>query len=153
MNIHFIAGPLFTRRYLRQRLWLGLYCNDNKLTVAELNRFPPGMLDIRDWREFTPVSFGRKLSMKGGCQRGQCPNGQIATPCRDEALEVAMATLGYMGRALIGSHVCVEWHRIYSRHPEHRPKRAGTGRRQQPAEYSTIHGNRELERCLKGFFF
>ena len=50
--------------------------------------------------------------MKGGRQRRKRTGREVGTPSRDESLEVTMAALGYMGRALVGNHVRVKWHKF-----------------------------------------
>jgi len=80
---------------------MGLHGNDNELTSAEFDRLSPSMLDVRNWWELTTVSFLRKVTVECRCKRRQRSSGEIRTPSRDEALEVAMATLGHMSRTLV----------------------------------------------------
>jgi hypothetical protein len=82
-------------------LQLGLHSNDNQLTSAEFDSLSPGMLHVCNWRELAEVRFLGKLPMECRRKRRQRSSGEIGTPRGDEALEVAMATLGHVSRTLV----------------------------------------------------
>jgi hypothetical protein len=82
-------------------LYLGLHGNDNKLTSAEFDGLSPSMLDVCNWRELATVSFLGKVTVECRRKRRQRSGGEIGTPSRDKALEVAMATLSDMSRTLV----------------------------------------------------
>ena len=75
-----------------------MHRHDNKLTAAQIDGFSPSVFDVGYWREFIAICLRCKITVEDRCKRRKRSGREVGgTPCRNEALEVAMATLRYMG--------------------------------------------------------